>query len=313
MDQYADKITQKLGRKGGITKDGVLDQYYSASTSTSSDETDTPSTSDDMETFLPDDEEADLTEQISLKLAERIGQEADAERQARRALSPTGSALGPTAEDIAEAMERELALKEQQTPALDDAQNSDAGTTPQTTSGIGGSWAANATSSPESYRPANGGWGYFPRPKDISKAYGGGKRIGAGVTTSREEEDRMAAEEENTKERLKRYREKVGIDVESEKENKEEIEEALEIGQRAMQVCMCMCVYVCVCIYIYPVGPITCAFFIRYPSSSEYHISLTLIPIPITKSAAYTTWPYPHSKRSPATAPPTPNLAEKSS
>jgi len=235
VDQYADKITQKLGRKGGITKDGVLDQYYSASTSTSSDETDTPSTSDDMETFLPDDEEADLTEQISLKLAERIGQEADAERQARRALSPTGSALGPTAEDIAEAMERELALKEQQTPALDDAQNSDAGTTPQTTSGIGGSWAANATSSPESYRPANGGWGYFPRPKDISKAYGGGKRIGAGVTTSREEEDRMAAEEENTKERLKRYREKVGIDVESEKENKEEIEEALEIGQRAMQ------------------------------------------------------------------------------
>merc|ERR1719401_1278362 len=50
----------------------------------------------------------------------------------------------------------------------------------------------------ESYRPSRGSWGYFERPKDISKAYGGGKRVGAGVTV--DEESRLKAEEENASE-----------------------------------------------------------------------------------------------------------------
>lgn len=102
-----------------------------------------------------------------------------------------------------------------------------------TTSGIGGSWAKNETSKTETYRPANGGWGYFPRPKDISKAYGGGKKINP--QSSFEDELRKQKEVEETRDKLKRYREVVGIDVQSEKDHAGEIETALVLGQRAMQ------------------------------------------------------------------------------
>eukprot|EP00543_Licmophora_paradoxa_P018510 CAMPEP_0202473746 /NCGR_PEP_ID=MMETSP1360-20130828/91899_1 /ASSEMBLY_ACC=CAM_ASM_000848 /TAXON_ID=515479 /ORGANISM="Licmophora paradoxa, Strain CCMP2313" /LENGTH=45 /DNA_ID= /DNA_START= /DNA_END= /DNA_ORIENTATION= len=44
-----------------------------------------------------------------------------------------------------------------------------------TTTGIGGSWNKNASAKQETYRPSRGSWGYFERPKDISKAYGGGR------------------------------------------------------------------------------------------------------------------------------------------
>ena len=53
-------------------------------------------------------------------------------------------------------------------------------------------------------------WGVFERPRDISSAYGGGKRVGAGVNSTPEEEARAAAETEETLNRLKRYREKMG-------------------------------------------------------------------------------------------------------
>jgi hypothetical protein len=49
----------------------------------------------------------------------------------------------------------------------------------QRTSGVGGLW--NKTSATqeavEMYQPTVGTWGAFPRPKDISKAYGGGRRV----------------------------------------------------------------------------------------------------------------------------------------
>ena len=110
-------------------------------------------------------------------------------------------------------------------------------TVTKSTTGIGGSWAKNETAQiMDTYRPANGGWGKFPRPKDISKAYGGGKRIGADVKTTMEDEMRMQQAVEDTRDKLRRYREKVGIEVQSEKDNAQEIEEALNLGQRAMQV-----------------------------------------------------------------------------
>lgn len=46
---------------------------------------------------------------------------------------------------------------------------------------------------------------------------------------------RMKQAVEDTRDKLKRYREKVGIDVQSEKDNAQEIEEALSLGQKAMQ------------------------------------------------------------------------------
>lgn len=84
----------------------------------------------------------------------------------------------------------------------------------------------------DSYRPSRGSWGFFERPKDISKAYGGGKRVGVGGQV--DEKSRIQAEEE-TKERLQRYREKAGIDVVSEKENAVEIEEAIKLASLANQ------------------------------------------------------------------------------
>lgn len=101
----------------------------------------------------------------------------------------------------------------------------------QLTSGVGGRWSNNETSAQEDfYKPKTGSWGAFPRPRDISKAYGGGRRIGPGFS---DEEARLKSTEE-TRERLKRYREKVGIEVESEKEHAAEIEQALDIAALAM-------------------------------------------------------------------------------
>jgi len=243
VDQYADKVKEKLGKKGGLMKGGVLDEYYSSASGNdnggatggdalSSSQNPNYDIDIDDDNYEEDNEDVDLMEQVQKKMLEKRKRQAEVEVEARRALSKTNSALGPDVEDVAEEMERELAAARMRIATNATVEE---GGAKKTTSGIGGSWAKNETSSADSYRPANGGWGYFPRPKDISRAYGGGKRIGAGVSVSREEEQRMEMEEEATKERLQRYREKVGIDVASEKENRAEIEEALGIGQRAMQ------------------------------------------------------------------------------
>jgi hypothetical protein len=100
----------------------------------------------------------------------------------------------------------------------------------KTTSGIGGTWQKDTGNSTDLYKPKSGSWGAFPRPKDISKAYGGGRRVGAGFS---KEDDAIA--NVRTQKRLKDYRRKVGIDVPTEQEHASEIEEALEIAQLAMQ------------------------------------------------------------------------------
>jgi hypothetical protein len=98
---------------------------------------------------------------------------------------------------------------------------------------VGGTWVPNNnnnnnTTNVETYQPKSGSWGAFPRPKDISKAYGGGRRVGAEYT-----ED--VSSTEATRERLRRYREKVGIDVPSERNHAAEIDEALKIAGYAVQ------------------------------------------------------------------------------
>ena len=101
----------------------------------------------------------------------------------------------------------------------------------KTTTGVGGSWNSATTSdaTQDIYQPKTGSWGAFPRPRDISKAYGGGRRVGVGYTA---ESDNDADE---TRRRLQRYRTTVGIDVESEKVNAQEIEDAMKVAAYAMQ------------------------------------------------------------------------------
>lgn len=163
-----------------------------------------------------DDEPADLNEEdlvelVARKLKEKRARERDQEESER---------AGKIAK-IAQASRDSIAAGER------------SNSTPpgQITSGIGGSWTKNETAQEESYRPSRGSWGYFERPKDISKAYGGGRRVGVGYT--KESDTRLS--DEATKLRLKEYREKVGIDVQSEKDHADEIEEALNIAGLAMQ------------------------------------------------------------------------------
>lgn len=101
----------------------------------------------------------------------------------------------------------------------------------QITSGVGGSWRKDQTENVELYQPKTGSWGAFPRPRDISKAYGGGRRVGPGYSN---EESRLKSAEA-TRQRLREYREKAGIEVQSEKDHAAEIEEAIRIGSLAMQ------------------------------------------------------------------------------
>merc|ERR1719223_2373137 len=83
----------------------------------------------------------------------------------------------------------------------------------------------------EMHQPTkSGSWGVFPRPKSISKTYGGGKRIGVGFTKDPDYDEGL----EKTREALQEYKEKFGIDVESEKEHADEIAEAQEFAAKYM-------------------------------------------------------------------------------
>jgi hypothetical protein len=160
-----------------------------------------PDLFDDSE---PEMSEEDLVDLVSKRLSEKQQQKVDASIAATS--SAASASIRPTKTSSTES------------------------TLKQATSGVGGTWTKDDKSnSTEYYKPKSGSWGAFPRPKDISKAYGGGRRVGAGYSKEDQEAANLA-----TKERLQRYREKVGIDVPSEKEHAAEIEEALQLGQLAM-------------------------------------------------------------------------------
>lgn len=220
-DQYQDRVSKKLGARGKLLGN-MGDEYLSSASKsdTASNEAsveDIP-TKDDM-----DDEEIEMLEAVERALKKKREREAKEEK--------TTIVIVDEMELLAEKMEKDL--KEAVISGQED--NVEIVEAKKTTSGIGGAWSKNETSKADSYRPANGGWGYFPRPKDISKAYGGGKRVGAEVETTMEDEMRKQQAIEDTRDKLKIYREKVGIEVQSEKEHAKEIEEALLLGQRAMQ------------------------------------------------------------------------------
>lgn len=100
------------------------------------------------------------------------------------------------------------------------------------TSGVGGNWVPPPADD-EMMRPTVATWGRFPRPKDISKAYGGGRRIGVGANVY-VNETLEAERREATRAKLERYRAKSGKDQRIVDEHKTEIEEAIDLAKRAM-------------------------------------------------------------------------------
>lgn len=183
----------------------------------------------DNDNLEDDEDEMEILEAVERALAAKRKLETAVESKPR---------IVDEMEELVKQMETEQKLKSEQGQRESDKdgqRKNDRAKVEKTTSGVGGSWAEDESSKNEIYRPANGGWGYFPRPKDISKAYGGGRKIGADVKSTYEDELRKQRAIEETREKLKRYREKVGIEVQSEKDHADEIEEALAIGQRAMQ------------------------------------------------------------------------------
>ena len=198
-----------------------------------------------------DDEDDDLDDEDSDDEYEFEGEGNDESSSKRRPIiNPTlfdydDEVEEPSDEDLVELVAQKLKEKrrqEQQEREEAKRRNSSneessplpsSSTTTQTTSGVGGTWnKPNTTQADvETYQPKTGSWGAFPRPKDISKAYGGGRRVGAGI-----DETSLLRSQENTRERLRQYREKVGIEVQAEKDHANEIEEALRIAGYAMQV-----------------------------------------------------------------------------
>jgi len=73
--------------------------------------------------------------------------------------------------------------------------------------------------------------GRFPRPKDISKAYGGGKRIGVGAINV-VNETAEAEKQRATTEALARFREKNGADRRLVEANRDKIENAIDTAQK---------------------------------------------------------------------------------
>ena len=159
--------------------------------------------------------EEDLVDMVAKKMMEKRYQQDQKEKKLGRDQEPSTTTTTTT--------------QQQQASQTSSSSSSPPQTT--TTSGVGGSWNKNETTQVEMYQPKTGSWGAFPRPRDISKAYGGGRRVGPGYSN----EEARRNSEETTRERLKQYREKAGIDVQSEKDYAMEIEEALKIGSIAMQ------------------------------------------------------------------------------
>ena len=262
---YADKVKSKLGKaKGSMMgldmtgsekeerKKGQLGredggEILALPSDTSSEEDEEGAVNINSEPVDPlyDDEEDgedmemdDLLELVEKKLAEKEKRDEQVREEKRMKdieMAKMVSAKN-TEQDKVEsggASTDDPAAKATENKAQVDRQMSTEQTSPKpTTTGVGGTWNKGDTAEDDKYSPANGGWGLFDRPRDISKAYGGGRRIDPGKI----DKAQMEKSAEDTREKLRRYREKVGIEVQSEKDHAVEIEGALAISERAMQV-----------------------------------------------------------------------------
>jgi len=104
------------------------------------------------------------------------------------------------------------------------------------TSGIGGAWTPSdpeTATEEKKHKPKGGGsWGVFERPADISKAFGGGKRIGVGGFE--EDEETRAKKRAETDALLQKYRQSTGSDLNLEQEHAAEISAAREEAKQLM-------------------------------------------------------------------------------
>ena len=168
-----------------------------------------------------DDEEPELSEDELVELvAERLAEKRAAE----------DAELEAAAVARREEKSRQEGVEDRDSDGEEEGGEQTSSTTEKRTTGVGGSWTKKKDEPKADYKPKVGGWGVFARPKSISEAYGGGRQIGAGFDNLDKEAEKL-----KTKQLLKDYRKKVGIEVPSEKEHAAEIDEALSIGQRAMQ------------------------------------------------------------------------------
>lgn len=180
---------------------------------------------DDNDNGDDDDDDFDMSEVDLVELvAKRLAEKQLAKRETEEAEAKVN-----LSQRLDELKKEQLNLKEEEQTIVEDA----SAATGKSTSGIGGRWIKNNETADSDYKPSSSGtWGVFDRPKDISRTFGGGKRVGAGYTP---DVLNKKASKEDTRDRLQEYREKVGIDVQSEKDHAAEIEQALEIGKLAMQ------------------------------------------------------------------------------
>ncbi|KAJ8435590.1 hypothetical protein Cgig2_021744 [Carnegiea gigantea] len=86
--------------------------------------------------------------------------------------------------------------------------------------------------SPDLYKPKVSTWGVFPRPRDISKTFGGGRNIRPGEALETPQD--RATKEARTKQLLASYERKIGLSMDP--KLKAECEEALEDGDLLMDV-----------------------------------------------------------------------------
>lgn len=225
-DQYSSQLSDRLGKKArylGIDekkkkklRTGQLGSATqpSGSSSTTDYSIGDPDLLDDDDDFSDYEEDDDLDEEALVDLVA-------AKLAKKRALARE------LAEEATKTKILELKLERLKREA---EANSTSNGAPATT-GIGGAYAKNETALQETRKPSRGSWGYFERPKDISKAYGGGRRVGQGYQTQTDKD----ASYEQSRQRMKEYRVKMGIDVKSETDHAQEIDEAVNIAKLAMQ------------------------------------------------------------------------------
>lgn len=114
------------------------------------------------------------------------------------------------------------------------APNAEAMSDAKKTTGIGGNWNPAQAKDVEKHKPIGAGtWGVFERPADISKAYGGGRQIGAGGYQITEEE--IAAKRAESERRLREYRKGTGADLELQEAHRSEILEATKEARQLMR------------------------------------------------------------------------------
>lgn len=213
-EQYGDRLRKKLGTKKAklmgaasvVKDDDIIDELA---------EEDEEELRQTVEDASLDDDDDDEEEMADVHLARIVAQKMREKRQ--REEEEVEARRQEKARQRLEKMEREETAKQQQD------------TDGNTTTGIGGTFTKE--DEVETYKPSKSGtWGVFERPKDISKAYGGGRRVGIGIT------DQVLETEEEREKRIEEMYEESGIRPKSEKEHADEIQEAMAIAKKAMQV-----------------------------------------------------------------------------